>query len=170
MRFSPAVLQCGFFLLMSCLSAQNTEDVSSSTGAYERFSEALLLTELPETLEKGGTFTVFAPSDKAFQQLDKRFNIMHPRNRKQLKTLISYHIVAGELTASRILKALCAGKGAAVFTTIQGDELVVTLDGVDIVLMDCSGNTSRIIEADTSSQNLLLHGIDRVIHPGTPIP
>lgn len=170
MQISPYLLRCGFFLLVSCLQAQDGTKPEFSSLGHQTFSETLLHSELGETLEKGGAFTVFAPSDKAFEQLDERLDLRNPLNKKQLKALVSYHIVAGELTASRILKALCRGKGAAVLTTIQGEELIATLDGVDIVLMDCSGNTSRIVVADTTAKNLVFHEIDRVILPGTPIP
>ena len=98
------------------------------------------------------------------------FSYLHPRNIRKLRTLISYHIVAGEFTASRILQALCQGEGVAVFTTIQGGELIATMEGVDIVLTDCRGNKSRIVTADTTSENLVFHEIDRVILPGPPIP
>jgi uncharacterized surface protein with fasciclin (FAS1) repeats len=170
MRFPQYFLLCGIFFLAQCLQAQDASKPSPPFPEYQTFSEALLLSELRQTLENGGAFTVFAPSDNAFRKLDERLNLQHPGNRKQLKTLLSYHIVAGELTASRILKALCRGEGAAVFTTVQGEQLIATLEGVDIVLMDCSGNTSRIVQADTYSQNLVMHEIDRVILPGTPIP
>lgn len=170
MRITPFYLLCGFFFLMLSLKAQVVPQASISAKGYQAFSEALRHSELGETLANGGTFTIFAPSDKAFQKLDEQLNQKQPGYQRQLNSLISYHIVAGELTASQILKALCRGKGAAILTTIQGEELIATLEGVDIVLMDCSGNTSRIVAADASTENFVMHEIDRVVFPGTPIP
>lgn len=170
MRFSPILLRCGFLILTCCLQAQQTESNSLSIQGFQKFSEAFVLSQVQESLRNAGDFTVFAPSDEAFQQLEERLFLLHPDNIRKLKTLISYHIVAGQFTASRILQALCQGEGVAVFTTIQGEELIATMEGVDIVLTDCRGNKSRIVMADTSSENLVFHEIDQVILPGPPIP
>ena len=170
MRFSPILLRCGFLILTCCLQAQQTESNSLSIQGFQKFSEAFVLSQVQESLRNAGEFTVFAPSDEAFQQLEERLLLLHPGNIRKLKTLISYHIVAGQFTASRILQALCQGEGVAVFTTIQGEELIATMEGVDIVLTDCRGNKSRIVMADTSSENLVFHEIDQVILPGPPLP
>lgn len=170
MRFSPILLRCAFFLLTCCLQAQELKNNSLADQGHQKFSEALALSQLGESLRNAGEFTVFAPSDEAFQRLDEDLLLSHPRNIRKLRTLISYHIVAGELTASRILQALCQGEGVAVFTTIQGGELIATIEGVEIFLTDCRGNKSRIVTADATSENLVFHEIDSVILPGPPIP
>jgi uncharacterized surface protein with fasciclin (FAS1) repeats len=170
MRLKYYLLRCGFFLLTFNLQGQQITEVALSSRGFERFSEALKVSNLYKSLKNGGSFTVFAPSDEAFQQLDETLHPMHPLNPGQLRTLISYHIIAGEFTASRILRALCKGEGVAVFTTIQGEQLIATMEGVDIVLMDCFGNKSRIVRADANSDNLVLHEIDRVFLPVSPIP
>jgi uncharacterized surface protein with fasciclin (FAS1) repeats len=170
MRFFTVLLLYGLFLLTCGLQAQEPKSNVLTGRGYQKFSEALVLSQLRESLRNAGDFTVFAPSDEAFQTLDEGLLLLNPHNIRKLRTLISYHIVAGEYTASRILQALCKGEGVAVFTTIQGEELIATMEGVDIVLTDCRGNKSRIVEADNTSENLVLHEIDRVILPGSPIP
>ena len=90
---------------------------------------------------------------------------MNDSDKSRLKSLLSYHIVAGKLTASRILKAMCRGNGKASFTTIQGKKLEAHMDGYDIVLTDPLGNTARIVQADVSQQNGVVHEIDSVIAP-----
>lgn len=170
MRLFSQFLQCGLFFVVCSVQAQQPSADPLSPHGYGRFSEALELSNLGPSLKNGGDFTVFAPSDAAFQKLDKSLDLLNPRNLQKLKTLISYHIIAGEFTASRILQALCRGEGVVVFTTIQGDELMATMDGVNIILTDCQGNKSRIVRADASSDNMILHAIDKVILPGPPIP
>ena len=91
--------------------------------------------------------------------------LMKPENKGALKSLMSYHVVAGRLTASKILKALCRGRGAASFTTIHGEELLASMDGTDIILTDCTGNQARITGADSTCKNLIFHRIDTVILP-----
>ena len=124
-------------------------------------------TDMMEMLKGKGNFTVFAPSDEAFGRLkpSQIRELLKPENKKTLKSLLSYHIVAGELTAPRILKAMCRGGGVARLTTIQGEELLASMQGTDIVLWDCSGNTARIINADSNRDNLIFHQIDSLVLP-----
>lgn len=129
---------------------------------------AVKATDIDEILKKSGPFTVFAPSDAAFQRFssDKLEKLMNSNDKSKLKTLLSYHIVAGKLTASRILKAMCRGNGKASFTTIQGKKLQAHMEGFDIVLTDSLGNTARIVQADVSQHNDdIVHEIDSVIVP-----
>ena len=128
---------------------------------------AVIAADLEETLDSEGPFTVFAPSDVAFKKLSReRFsNLLLPENKKELKSVLSYHIVAGNLTASKILKAMCRGAGTASFTTIQGDEIMASMDGIDIVLTDCYGNSAKITTADANQCNGVIHVIDSVILP-----
>ncbi|MEX0360067.1 MAG: fasciclin domain-containing protein, partial [Allomuricauda sp.] len=108
-----------------------------------------------------------APSDAAFERFSKGRieELMNSEDKSALKSLLGYHIVAGHLTASRILRAMCKGSGKASFTTIQGKKLVAHLDGYDIVLTDSVGNTARITTADVSQGNRVIHEIDSVIVP-----
>ena len=169
MRALTRILLTGTALLSAVLNAQSSQ--KKDLEDLRIFREAVSLTELDELLENKGTFTVFAPTDNAFGKLrtQESENLMEPENRKQLRALVAYHIVAGELTASRILKALCQGKGSASFTTVLGEPLLATLDGTDIVLTDCLGNQARIIRADSEADNLVYHEIDTVVLP-TPGP
>lgn len=136
---------------------------------YKTLMRALKATQLQEILQSSGPFTVFAPSDAAFEKMGPgdMGELLKPENHRELRTVLTYHIVAGELTASRILRALCRGEGAARFTTVQGEELLATLEGSDIILMDCSGNRARIVNADTNRNNTVFHEIDTVILPNS---
>lgn len=137
-----------------------------SPGQYPTLISAVLASDLLEVLENG-EFTIFAPSDEAFHKLDpaRIRNWLKPENKQILKSLVAYHIVAGELSAAKILRALSRGKGTTQFTTIQGEELMATLEGSDIYLTDCSGNRARITCADIGSNRLVFHEIDRVVLP-----
>lgn len=128
---------------------------------------AVRAADLVETLDSDGPFTVFAPSDVAFEKFssERVAELLRPENKKELHSMVAYHIVAGNLSASKILKAMCRGAGKATFTTIQGDEITATMDGIDIVLTDCYGNTARITTADANQCNGVIHVIDSVIMP-----
>jgi uncharacterized surface protein with fasciclin (FAS1) repeats len=134
---------------------------------HKMLHAAVKAADLEETLAGNGPFTVFAPSDGAFEKMssDKITELLRPENKRALQSLVTYHIVAGKLTASNILKAMCRGKGSTILTTVQGNELLVTMDGLDIVLTDCFGNMARITSADFNQSNGVIHEIDSVILP-----
>ncbi|MEM9649342.1 MAG: fasciclin domain-containing protein [Bacteroidota bacterium] len=129
--------------------------------------EAVKATEMEALLDQAGPLTVFAPSDAAFERFSngKVEELLNSKDKSELKSLLGYHIVAGHLTASKILRAMCKGNGKASFTTIQGKKLDAHMDGYDIVLTDPIGNTARITTADVRQKNSVIHQIDSVIQP-----
>ena len=137
---------------------------------HKTLLQALKLTELDKILGSRGPITIFAPSDTAFQKLANRTSSewLSPENKQELMKMLTYHMVVGELTASRILQAMASGKGSAVFKTIQGNEILATLEGTDILLTDCSGNSAKIKTEETNLSNGVVHIIDSVISPGSP--
>ncbi|WP_394748596.1 fasciclin domain-containing protein [Spongiimicrobium salis] len=170
----------GFWLIAICstTSAQiqnqdsdaNEKTIIKSTEGSEDHTTllaALKAADLEEVLDSEGPFTVFAPSDKAFKKLPqgKITALLKPGNKEALKDLVSYHIVAGNLSAAKILKAMCRGRGTATFTTVQGNKITASMKGLDIVLTDDFGNTAIITMADANQCNGVIHVIDRVIQP-----
>ncbi|MGB5435225.1 MAG: fasciclin domain-containing protein [Maribacter sp.] len=141
----------------------NTEN----SGTHDTLSAAMKAAGLDNVLNFDGPFTVFAPSDKALETLfsDTVPDLFAPENKSVLQALLRYHIIAGEFTASRILKALCRGGGKATFMTVQGESLSATIEGIDIILTDSYGNSARITTADVNQCNGIIHEIDSVILP-----
>lgn len=137
------------------------------SSKYKTLMEAVEAAELTELLDKAGAFTIFAPSNRAFEQFSgaNLRNLMKPENKEELRAMLTYHIIAGRLSAAKILQALCQGAGTATFTTVQGNEILASMEGIDILLTDCSGNTARITTADSNQENGVIHEIDRVILP-----
>ncbi|MCB0371583.1 MAG: fasciclin domain-containing protein [Muricauda sp.] len=162
-------------LLISSLTfAQNSNTTAKSITENTNESDnhkilfaAVKATQLEDLLDKSGPFTIFAPSDAAFERFssEKITELLNAEDKTVLKSLLTYHIVAGQLTASRILRAMCRGNGKASFTTVQGKKLEAHLDGYDIVLTDPMGNTARITTADLNLKNGVVHEIDSVILP-----
>lgn len=140
---------------------------TAASGKYRTLLAVMKATELGELLDRSGPFTVFAPSDLAFENLKGTSvdDLLHTDNKEELKALMGYHIVAGKLSASKILKALSRGKGTTTFTTIQGDIITATMKGLDIILSDSFGNTATIVVADSNQRNGVIHEIDGVIRP-----
>ncbi|MFC4096964.1 fasciclin domain-containing protein [Euzebyella saccharophila] len=140
---------------------------TASSDHHKTLLAAMRATDLEQLLDKSGPFTVFAPSDSAFENISGKSieYLLDPQNRKELKELVTYHIVAGKLSASKILKAMCQGRGRATFTTVHGDKIVATMNGIDIVLTDSHGNKATIVVADSNQLNGVIHEIDSVIQP-----
>ncbi|WP_222984346.1 fasciclin domain-containing protein [Flagellimonas meishanensis] len=169
------ILLCIFMISFAFSYAQDPSfgmDVPMEANTTTKDNHKMLFTaveavQLDSILRKSGPFTVFAPSDAAFERFSntKMEEWITGSDKSELKSLLSYHIVAGHLTASRILKAMCRGNGKASFTTIQGKKLLAHMDGYDIVLTDSVGNTARITSADLNLENGIIHEIDSVIVP-----
>ena len=140
---------------------------TSVADDQEVMHQAAKIAKLEEMLDNEGPFTVFAPTDHAFKALpeSQMRKLLRPENRKQLSSLVSYHIIAGKFSAAQILKKLCRGEGKTTLTTLQGEPITATMEGTDIVLTDLHGNKARIIKADRNQCNGVVHTIDSVIRP-----
>lgn len=123
---------------------------------------------LVETLEGAGPFTVFAPTDAAFGKLPAGTveNLVKPENKDTLTKILTYHVVAGNLTFKELAKKIRAGKGKAMLTTVAGEELTVMMNGEhNIVLKDSKGNIANISTYDVIQSNGVIHVIDSVLMP-----
>lgn len=156
--------------LPSAIYLSNDKTIIQSTTESENYKiliKAVKAADLEDILGQSGPFTIFAPSDTAFSKLtkDELNSLFLLDNKKQLKALLKYHIVAGNLTASKILLALSRGEGKTSFTTIQGAKINASISGTDIILTDRFGNSAKITEADLNQSNGVIHEIDSVILP-----
>jgi uncharacterized surface protein with fasciclin (FAS1) repeats len=150
------------------VGTENTDiEEAIDTENHKTLLAAYKSTDLKDMLDKSGPFTIFAPSDNAFSKFSKTrlHSMLNSDDKNQLKSVLKYHIVPGKLTASKILKALCRGKGKTTFTTIQGDKITATMRGLDIILTDSMGNSAKITVADSTQGNGVMHEIDSVILP-----
>ncbi|MFT6994024.1 MAG: putative surface protein with fasciclin (FAS1) repeats [Maribacter sp.] len=140
---------------------------AETSNRHSTLMAALRASDLDKVLGYNGQFTVFAPSDMAFKKLSKitKERLMDPKNKKELKAILSCHIVAAKLSAATILKSMCRGGGKASFTTIQGEKITATMNGIDIILKDKHGNKAKIVLADANQSNGVIHEVDSVFLP-----
>ena len=122
---------------------------------------------LVETLQGKGPFTVFAPTNEAFDKLPKGTveTLLKPENIKTLQTILTYHVVAGKMNASDIAKAIKAGNGKAKLKTVSGGTLTAWMKGNDLYLTDENNNTAKVTIADVNQSNGVIHVIDGVVTP-----
>jgi uncharacterized surface protein with fasciclin (FAS1) repeats len=122
---------------------------------------------LVETLQGKGPFTVFAPTNAAFDKLPKGTvdKLMKPENREMLKTVLTYHVVAGKWSAADVAAAIKKGNGSAEVTTVEGGKLWFKNDGKDTWVIDEKGGKAKITIADVNQSNGVIHVIDTVLMP-----
>ncbi|MCB0400393.1 MAG: fasciclin domain-containing protein [Winogradskyella sp.] len=122
---------------------------------------------LVETLQGDGPFTVFAPTNSAFDKLPEGTvsTLLKKENKEKLQAVLTYHVLAGKYSAKDIAKAIKKGDGKAVFTTVNGAELTAMMDGDNVVLKDTAGNTSTVTITDVNQSNGVIHVIDTVVLP-----
>ncbi|WP_291966370.1 fasciclin domain-containing protein [Maribacter sp.] len=154
-------------IISTIVNEQSILERTASIADHSTLLKGLRVTNLDKVLDYTGEFTVFAPSNLAFNKLSKSTvdRLYNPENRKILKEILSYHIIADKLSASKILKAMCRGNGVAKFTTIQGEKITATMKGIDIILTDSSGNVATITNADANQSNGIIHEVDAVFVP-----
>lgn len=122
---------------------------------------------LVETLQSKGPFTVFAPTNAAFDKLPKGTveTLLKPENLKTLQTILTYHVVAGKLNASDLASLIKKGNGKAELKTVSGGTLTAWMKGKDIYLTDENGNSSKVTIADVNQSNGVIHVVDSVVTP-----
>jgi uncharacterized surface protein with fasciclin (FAS1) repeats len=122
---------------------------------------------LVETLQSKGPFTVFAPTNAAFNKLPKGTveTLLKPENLKTLQTILTYHVVAGKMNASDIAKAIKMGKGKAMLKTVSGGTLTAWMKGKNLYITDENGNSAKVTIADVNQSNGVIHVIDAVVLP-----
>ncbi|WP_413998242.1 fasciclin domain-containing protein [Flavobacterium sp. W1B] len=122
---------------------------------------------LVETLQGKGPFTVFAPTNSAFDKLPKGTveNLLKPENLKTLQTILTYHVVAGKMNASDISKAIKAGNGKAMLKTVSGGTLTAWMKGKKLYITDENGSMSEVTIADVNQSNGVIHVVDAVLLP-----
>ena len=122
---------------------------------------------LVDTLESPGPFTVFAPTNEAFDKLPAGTvdTLLKPENLAQLKKILTYHVVAGRLTAKDIAKQINAGGGKATLTTVEGGTLTAMMQDDKLVLTDEKGGTATVTIANVNQSNGEIQVIDNVLMP-----
>jgi len=128
---------------------------------------AVKAADLVTTLKSAGPFTVFAPTNAAFDKLPKGTveTLVKPENKATLTTILTYHVVAGKMGSKEIAAAIKAGGGKAEFTTVQGGKLWAWMDGKNLILKDEKGGMAKVTIADVFQSNGVIHVIDTVLMP-----
>jgi len=144
---------------------RNIVQNAQNSPIHKTLVAAVVQAQLAETLSGPGPFTVFAPTDTAFNAVpaSTRSSLMQDANRSQLQSVLTYHVVPGRLTAADLIARVQAGNGTANLTTVQGGRLMVHMADGGLTVMDGSGKTARVTQGDVLQSNGVIHVIDRVL-------
>lgn len=141
-------------------NASNSEDHTTLVAAVEAAG-------LVETLSGDGPFTVFAPTNAAFEKLPDGTveTLLEPDNQEQLATVLSCHVVEADAMSDAIMGMIEDDDGNHPVPTLGGCELAAKMDGNDITLTDENGNVATVTIADVEQSNGVIHVIDTVMLP-----
>lgn len=122
---------------------------------------------LVETLQSAGPFTVFAPTNEAFNKLPKGTveTLLKPENKNKLSGILTYHVIAGNLDSKALASKIKEGNGSAELETVAGGKIWVMMRGNNIVLKDEAGGMSTITIKNVYQSNGVIHVVDHVVLP-----
>ena len=122
---------------------------------------------LVDTLSSAGPFTVFAPTNAAFAKLPAGTvdTLVKPENKATLTKILTYHVVAGKMSAADLMKAVKDGKGTAMLKTVEGEPLTVKEMGGKLEVIDAKGGVSHVTIGDVNQSNGVIHVVDTVLMP-----
>lgn len=147
--------------------AKNIIENAVNSPEHTTLVAAVKAADLVDTLSGAGPFTVFAPTNAAFAKLPAGTvdTILLPENKATLQAVLTYHVIAGRLTAADLKSMIRAGNGQARLVTVQGGTLTARMQGGGIVLIDAKGGVSHITQANVLQSNGVIHVTDAVSLP-----
>ena len=148
--------------------AKDIVDNAVNSTDHTTLVEAVKAAGLVETLKGPGPFTVFAPTNDAFENLPDGTvaMLLKPENKEALVKVLTYHVVPGRLTFDALAEQIKAGNGMAQFKTASGGMLTVMMNGPhNIVVKDEKGNVADISTYDVMQSNGVIQVIDTVLLP-----
>jgi len=123
---------------------------------------------LVDTLKSAGPFTVFAPTNAAFDALPAGTveTLLKPENKATLTKVLTYHVVPGRLDAEALGKMVKASGGRATLKTASGGNLYATASGSNVMITDDKGGSAMVTVANVYQSNGVIHVVNKVLLPG----
>jgi uncharacterized surface protein with fasciclin (FAS1) repeats len=149
------------------LRSRDIVDNAVNSADHTTLVAAVKAAGLVETLKSKGPFTVFAPTNAAFDKLPAGTvdTLVKPENKEMLTKILTYHVLAGRFDAKEIASRISKGHGKAKFTTVSGDTLTATMNGDQLWLRDEKGGTARVTIGNVYQSNGVIHVVDSVLLP-----
>lgn len=147
--------------------AKNIVQNAMNSPIHTTLVAAVKAAGLVDTLSGPGPFTVFAPTNEAFDKLPAGTvaNLVKPENKAELTKILTYHVVPGRISSKQLMKMIKKGHGKAMLKTVQGEDLTATMSDGKIMLTDAKGGMATVTTADVFQSNGVIHVIDTVLMP-----
>ncbi len=148
------------------LPSKNIVENAMHSKDHTTLVAAVKAAGLVETLQGAGPFTVFAPTNAAFEKLPKGTveTLLKPENKATLQKVLTYHVVAGRHDAKALMEKAHTMNGNVELTTVAGGTLWVVMDkSMKLWLKDEKGTMAAITIADVYQSNGVIHVIDTVV-------
>jgi uncharacterized surface protein with fasciclin (FAS1) repeats len=150
------------------LRSRDIVDNAVNSKDHTTLVAAVKAAGLVETLKGRGPFTVFAPTNAAFDKLPAGTvdSLVMPENKVMLTRILTYHVVAGRYDAKKLMKLIKKGGGAATLNTVSGGTLTARMNGMNsITLTDEKGGSANVTIANVMQSNGVIHVVDTVLMP-----
>ncbi|WP_373519379.1 fasciclin domain-containing protein [Pricia sp.] len=148
------------------MMATSIAGVAAEKAELSTLVSAIKAAGLDKMLSEPGNYTVFAPTNNAFEKLPKNLSIAElakPENKEVLNDILKYHVVEGNITSDKLVKAIDGANGKYKFNTVGGKELEASLNGDQIVLKDEKGNKTQVVLGNVKASNGIVHVINDVL-------
>ena len=156
-------------VLSNSVIAQTKNIVETAVGSevHTTLVAAVKAADLVGVLSSDGPFTVFAPTNDAFAKLPEGTveSLLKDENMGTLKSILTYHVVAGKFMAADVIGLINKNNGKAVIPTVNSGNLIATLNNGAVYITDSNGNSAKVIAADLDNTNGVIHVIDTVLLP-----
>ncbi len=145
----------------------NLVSLAASQENLSTLVTAVKAADLVDTLSGEGPFTVFAPDNAAFDKLPEGTvsTLVQPGNKETLQSILTYHVVSGEVSAADLIELINSSDGMARVETVNGGSLSAKLADGKVILTDAKGNMSTVTATDIEASNGVVHLIDTVVMP-----
>jgi uncharacterized surface protein with fasciclin (FAS1) repeats len=146
---------------------KNIVETAAGSPDHTTLVAAVKAAGLVDTLSGPGPFTVFAPTNAAFDKLPSGTvdTLLKPENKAQLVKILTYHVVSGKVSAASLIKLIKKGGGKATVKTVSGGTLTASLKDGKVILTDEKGGTATVTTANLNATNGVIHVIDAVLLP-----
>ena len=148
-------------------SSSTIIDVARGSKDNSTLLNAVRASGMEETLKGTGPYTLFAPSNEAFNKLPagKADALFQPDAKKELNGILSYHVIKGNLNMSALSAAIDKGNGTAELPTVSGGVLKASKENGKIVLTDAKGGKATVTGSEMKASNGVVYTIDSVLLP-----
>ncbi len=165
-----SILLSSFAVVSTVLSAnaqKTVVDVAVGSPDHTTLVAAVKAADLVATLQSAGPFTVFAPTNAAFGKLPAGTveSLLKPESKAKLTQILTYHVVAGNLDADAVVKAIKDGGGSVTLKTVSGGSLKASMKKKNVILTDENGGVATVVATNLKAGNGIVHVIDGVILP-----